>query len=112
METKTFWVGDRPAGTWTFEVLNQRTGAPENLGAYTTARVKLLDSRNREVELADELTRIADFAGGVVTFNWPQESVFTEPGRYVMQLELSGLSARRHTTVQEILVRELGGVGK
>lgn len=112
METKTFWVGDRPSGTWSFEIRNQRTGTPENLGAFTTARVKMLDSRNREVELDPALTRITDSANGVVTFNWPQKSVFTEPGRYVMQLELSGQSAVRHTTVQEILVRELGGVGK
>lgn len=110
MEIKTFWVGDRPAGTWTFQVLNEKTGGVENLSAYTSARVVMVDSRNREIELPDTATRISNAVLGEVVFAWPPDSVFTESGRYQAQLELVGPSATRRTTVQDILVRELGGV--
>jgi hypothetical protein len=47
---------------------------------------------------------------GIVTFLWPQQSLFTKPGRYVMQVELSSINNQRRTTEQVILVKELGGV--
>lgn len=110
MQTKTYWVGDRPAGSWTFQVLNQRTANPEVLTGFTSARVIMLDSENNEVEIPDENVSISNPAAGTVTFIWPQESLFTKPGRYVVQLELIGGTARRKTTVQEILVKQIGGV--
>lgn len=112
METKTYWVGDRPGGSWFFQVLDQRTGSPFNLAGFTSVKVAMLDSDNNEVVFPDQNARISDFANGSVTFNWPTESVFTRPGRYVLQLVFTGDSATRRTTVQEILVRRMGGVTK
>jgi hypothetical protein len=114
MQQKNYWVGDRPGGSWTFQVLNQRSGVPESLAGYSKAKVILIDSDNRQVEIPDVNTAIADAQTGQVVFVWPQDSLFTKPGRYTMQLELSGGSngAVRKTTVQEILVRESGGVTK
>lgn len=114
MDTKTFWVGDKPGGAWTFQVLDEGTGNPMDLSAYTSARVVIRDTDNNEVELAASLTNILPFtvAGeqGIVVFAWPSYSVFTKPGRWVMQLELNGNNVSRRTTVQEILVKEFGGV--
>jgi hypothetical protein len=65
---------------------------------------------NKPVTIPDGSTVISDAASGKVTFYWPSESLFDKPGRYVMQVELDSGTASRKTTVQEILVRKLGGV--
>jgi hypothetical protein len=112
MQIKNYWVGDRPAGSWTFQVLNQRTGLPEDLTSYTSARVIFVDSDNGLIEFGSDNVAITSVTSGLVVFVWPQESLFNKPGRYAVQLELRGLRAIRKTTVQEILVREIGGVTK
>lgn len=112
MELETYFVGEKPGGTWTFQVLNQKTGTPENLAVFNSARVIMLDSDNNEVELAADSAVISNPASGIVAFVWPSESVFTKPGRYVMQIELSSGVALRKTTVQEILVKKMGGITK
>lgn len=110
MATKTYYVGDRPGGAWTFRVLDQRTGAPYNLAGFTSVRALMLDSDNNEVVFPEENAVITDATAGRVTFLWPTESVFDKPGHYVMQLEFNSPSSTRKTTVQDILVRSMGGV--
>lgn len=110
MQTKIYWVGDRPAGTWVFQVLDQKTGAVQDLTGYTSASVTMLDPKNKAVTIPSGSAVITDPVNGKVTFFWPTTSLFDKPGRYVMQLELDSGTATRKTTVQEILVRELGGV--
>lgn len=112
MNVKNYWVGDKPAGTWTIQVLNQRTGDPEDLSNFTEAKVLIVDSDNNVLTFGLHYVVITGAPTGLVTFLWPSESVFTKPGRYAVQLELRGVNAVRHTTVQEILVREIGGVTK
>lgn len=112
MQIKNYWVGDRPGGSWTFQVLNQKTGSPEDLTPYTVAKVLFVDSDNNVKEFGDENVVITSNSEAFVAFAWPQESLFTKPGRYVVQLELRGTSSVRKTTVQEINVREIGGVTK
>lgn len=107
---KTFWVGDRPGGNWTFQILDSRTGIPVDLTNYLSATVILLDPQNNPVEIPDDYTVITDAPSGQVTFLWPIYSLFDIPGRYLMQVELDSVSATRLTTVQEILVRKSGGV--
>lgn len=109
METKTYWVGDRPGGAWFFKVLDQKSGAPFNLTGYTKVRAIMLDSDNREVVFPADNAGISDAASGRVTFLWPDQTVFTKPGKYVMQLEFVGTGSTRRTTVQEIQVKALGG---
>jgi hypothetical protein len=110
MQTKNYWVGDRPQGNWTFQVLDQKTGAVQSLVGFTSANVRIKDPRNKDIEVPDHVTVISDPANGMVSFTWPPYSLFTRPGTYVVQLELSSATATRRTTVQDILVRELGGV--
>lgn len=112
METKTYWVGDRPGGSWLFTVLDQHTGTPFNLSGFTGVRAILLDSENREYVFPDSQVSISNAGNGEATVTWPNESLFTRPGRYVMQMEFSSATATRRTTVQEILVRKMGGVTK
>lgn len=113
MQIKNYWVGDRPAGNWTFQVLDQRTGEAYDLGAFTGVQVVMVDSDNKRVEFPSVNAQIVDSANGMVTFAWPgPESPFPKAGRYVVQLELSSNVTLRKTTVQEILVREIGGVTK
>lgn len=109
MEIKTYWVGDRPPA-WFFQVRDSKTSAPVSIGGYTRIRAILVDSDNREIVFPDANALVTNEANGEVTFIWPQETVFTKAGRYVMQLELSSTTTTRRTTVQEILVKELGGV--
>lgn len=110
MQTKNYWVGDRPSSSWTFQVLDQKTGAVQSLAGFTSAKVLMLDPSNKPVTIADTATVITDAANGLVTFTWPSESLFTKPGNYIVQLELDSGTATRKTTVQDILVRKLGGV--
>lgn len=110
MQSKTYWVGDRPAGAWNFQILDESSGEVQALTGFTSVRVRLLDPKNKPVEIDEQYALISDAATGTVTFYWPTESLFTKPGRYVMQLELTSGTATRRTTVQEIVVRELGGV--
>lgn len=112
MEMKTYWVGDRPGYPWVFQVLNEKTGTPESLGSFHTVKVVLLDSDNDLVEIPQQNVNITNAAEGIVTLVWPSESVFTEPGLYVLQLELIGDTSVRKTTVQNIRVKELGGVNR
>lgn len=112
MEIKTMWVGDMPGGAWFFQVRDQRTGTPYNLAGFTTVRAIMVDSDNREFVFPADNSFIRNSAEGRVDVLWPSASLFTKPGRYQLQLEFSGVNAVRRTTVQEILVKELGGVTK
>jgi hypothetical protein len=110
MQSKTYWVGDRPSGTWAFQVRDQKSGEVMSLGGFTTAKVLLVDPQNKLVAIPDNHVAITNPDQGIVTFLWPQQSLFTKPGRYVMQVELSSINNQRRTTEQVILVKELGGV--
>jgi hypothetical protein len=110
MQIKNYWVGDRPGGTWVFQVLDQTTGTVLDLSGYSSAKVVMLDPKNQPITIAGSNTVISDPVNGKVTFFWPNDSLFNRAGRYVMQVELDSGTAIRKTTVQEILVRELGGV--
>lgn len=112
MESKTYWVGDRPGPAWIFQVLDQRTGTPFNLGGFPNVKAVMVDTDNRRVEFPANNVAMTNPAEGVVTFLWPTESVLKRPGIYLLQLEFSGLNGTRRTTVQEIKVKALGGVTK
>lgn len=112
MQIKNYWVGDIPGGNWNFQVLDQRTGEAQSLRGYTSAQVVMMDSDNNRIEFPGQ-SQVTDPDNGMVTFAWPSDaSPFPKSGRYQIQLELRGATAVRKTTVQEILVREIGGVTK
>lgn len=110
METKNYWVGDRPGGAWFFTVLDQETGSTYDVGGFTRVRAILKDSDNKEYIFPEANVSVTNALAGEVTVLWPTESIFTKPGLYVLQLEFYAPSSTRRTSVQEIRVRELGGV--
>lgn len=110
MQSKTFWVGDRPVGTWAIQVRDQKNGEVMAIGGFTTAKVILLDPQNKVVDVPADHVKITNADQGIVTFLWPQASLFTKPGRYVFQVELSSVNNQRRTTEQVIMVKQLGGV--
>lgn len=109
MDTEVYWVGQIPGRPLIITVLDQ-DGDPVNLNGYTVVRLRMLDSHNSEVDLPEALTEVADANNGRVLFNWPDESIFTGPGEYVLQLELRTPTSKNYTTVQPIIVKEFGGV--
>lgn len=111
METKTFNVGDR-GGSLKVTIRDQKTGNTASLAGYQGVRAFIMDTDNREIILPLANVAIVDPAAGRVDINWPQESVWTRPGYYQLQLEFSSPSIVRRSTVQEIRVEELGGVTK
>lgn len=110
MQAKNYWVGDRPLGSWVFTILDQTSGAVQDLTGYTSATILMLDPRNQTIDIDAANCFISNASAGQVTFVWPQDSVFTRPGRYVVQVQIDGPNASRRTTTQEILVSKLGGV--
>lgn len=108
MDAKTFYVGDRPGGARFYRVLDH-SGNPYNLTGFTQVQAIMLDSDNREVVFPDDNTAITDASTGRVTFLWPDESVFTKPGRYVMQLKFTATGSTRRTSVEEFNIKALGG---
>lgn len=110
MDYKVYWVGEKPAGAMTITVLDQSTGAPVNLNNYQNVRLLMVDSDNQEVDIPAEATVVADGPNGRVAFVWPRDrSLFTKPGEYVFQLEMTTPDVVVRTDAQNIVVKRLGG---
>ena len=113
MDYKVYWVGERPGGSMVITVLDQDTGLPANIAPYNEARMRMLDSKNREVDLGNGEAIISNGSTGRVVFRWPTDkSLFERPGEYVFQIELAGgmgNSVIAKTTVEHIIVKRLGG---
>lgn len=109
MDSKIYWVGEKPGGRITVTVLDA-AGNPANLNSFTGVRLRMLDTDNNEVAIGDTNTDFVNKTAGTVTFAWPTtRSLFEKAGEYLLQLELSTASAKRYTSVQSILVKEFGG---
>lgn len=110
MDYKVYWVDEKPGGAMTITVLDQSTGAPVNLNNYLNVRLLMVDTDNEEVDLGTGETIVSNPENGRVVFVWPREkSLFTKPGEYVFQLELSTPTALVKTDAQNIVVKRLGG---
>lgn len=109
MDTEVYWVGQVPGRPMIITVLDS-DGDAVNLNGYTTVRLRMLDTDNNSVDLPEALTTVADANNGRVLFSWPEKSIFTEAGEYVLQLELRTPTSRNFTSVQPIIVKEFGGV--
>ena len=109
MDIQTFWVGQKPGRPMTITVLDSNYD-PVNLADFTSVYLRMLDSDNNVVDLPASLTTVVNAAQGKVSFSWPSESIFTEPGEYVMQLVLETPSSVNYTNSQAVRVREFGGV--
>lgn len=108
MEIKNHWVGDIPR-PWFIQVRDQESGLPMPLTGFTTVRAVMRGSDNEEIVFDGDNIGVTSAVLGEIRIIWPPESVFTKPGRYVLQVELVGTGAAYKTTVQEINVKQLGG---
>lgn len=107
MNIGTYFVGAVPKRPATFTVLDSK-GTPVNLGLYDSIKARMLGSNNEEIDLTGGTLTITNAAQGKVSFEWPAESVFRNPGEYVLQLELSSPDAKDLTTEAHFFVRNLG----
>jgi hypothetical protein len=109
LSNNTYWVGQVPHEALVISVLSPR-GNPYNLRDYTEVRLRMLDGRNREVDLSGGSYNLNDLDLGRIVFTWPPKTVFKTPGDYVLQVELANDVSRDFTTVATLQVRELGRV--
>lgn len=109
MAMSQYWVGQIPAKPIAIDVRDS-DGRDVNLSAYTDFKVVILGSDNEVVDLTGSLLNTAGAAGGRFVFRFPEDrTLFTQPGMYLMQLELSGPGSKDFTTEHHIKVRRLGG---
>jgi hypothetical protein len=91
-------------------LLKDEGGQNLDLSGYTNVRFRMKGSRNEDVDLIGSDVQIMDRRGGRVALHFAKDhSVFTNPGDYVFDVELSGPSARDYTTSGTIRVTQLGG---
>jgi hypothetical protein len=69
-------------------------------------------SKNEDIDLTAGNVQVMDRNRGRVALHFPKtHSVFTKPGDYVFDVELSGPEARDYTSTGTIRVTKLGGIG-
>lgn len=109
MAISQYWVGQIPSRPIAIDVRDS-FGNRVNLSTYTGFKVVMLGSDNEEIDLTGSVLNSGGASEGRLVFRWPtNKSVFSKPGEYVMQLELSGPNSKDYTTVHTIKVRRLGG---
>jgi hypothetical protein len=109
MEIYEYNVGDIPSPI-AIDV-RDRLGRPVNCAAlYTNYEVVMLDSRDQPVDLSGSSLDSSAAQLGRFIFTWPNKSLFTRRGDYVLQLRLSGNGKVEHTTAATLRVFQLGKV--
>lgn len=104
-----YWKNQIPSKSLSMLVKNE-DGTNMNLSLYSTITVKMLDSRNNEVDLSGHSLNTNNKSDGQVVFVWPTtRSLFDQTGDYILQLELVGEGVKDYTSTHTIRVRELGG---
>lgn len=105
-----YWKDQIPAKSLNITVKDDE-GNNVNLGDYTTISVKMLGSRNEEINLSGSTIIDSNKTLGQIGFIWPTDrSLFEYTGDYVLQLELSGTGKKDYTSTHTIRVRELGAI--
>lgn len=110
MSVGTYWVGEIPTRPLSIRVMDEY-GQEMNLSTYDGFNVKMLDTNNVEVDLSDTTLDAAMAAAGELSLVWPETySLFTEPGEYVLQMELLDGTMKDKTSTYTFTVRQAGGV--
>lgn len=108
MEISQYQVGQKPAHPLAIQVYDSN-GRPANLAGYDTYKVRLIGSRDEEVDLGNAELQTTRARDGRFVFVWPTDrSLFDRAGEYLLQLELSGGGHTDFTTTHTIRVRAVG----
>lgn len=109
MRISSYYTGQIPNDPIVFNVRDSK-GRVKNLSTYTDYTWRMLGSDNEEVDLTGAVSNTAGAATGRFVFRFPEgRSVFTKPGEYLLQLELSGNGRKDFTSEHTIRVRRFGG---
>ena len=107
-----YWVGQIPTKALSIQVKDS-AGNDANLAGYPNVSVKMLGSRNEEIDLSGSTVSTGSKELGIIGFIWPTDrSLFTYPGDYVLQLELAGTDRKDFTSTHTIRVKKLGSVAR
>lgn len=105
-----YWVDQIPARPLAISV-KDTYGANQDLSAYTSFSLELLDEYNNSIDLAGSQLDAVNKPDGRLIFYWPTtRTVFERAGDYVLRLKMSSNTAKDFTTVHNIKVREFGRV--
>ncbi len=108
MDASQYWVGQIPKRPLAIDVRDSM-GRETNLSAYSTFKAKIVGTGNEEIDITGSELQTAGANVGRFIFVWPSDrSLFTKPGEYLFQLELSDSTSKDFTTTWPILVREAG----
>ncbi len=107
-----YFIDQIPARPLVIQVKYQ-DGSDADLSGYTDISVKMVGSRNEEINLNGSSLNTVQKNVGKITFFWPTDrSLFDTKGEYMLQLELKGTGKKDYTSTHTIRVRELGGTIK
>ena len=99
--TLEFVAGSVPVEPLAITVQDEN-GKARNLSSYTGAA--LLFSGPDGVLRTGGTAAITNAASGVVTFTWPETTLFDVPGDYRMALKLTASSGADYTTAVRVVV--------
>lgn len=111
MEIATYWVGEVPRDPLRITVYND-DGTLLDLSGYDTARLLMRGAHNRTIDTTANGGRaeISNLTASEVSYYWPTKSLFTQPGDYQVQVELSGPTSKVYTRIHTLVVKQpIGG---
>lgn len=103
-----YQVGQRPRLPLSITVYGEGNQILD-LSIYDNFNVRLIDGRDRDVDMTGSVLRTTGARFGRFVLEWPADrSLFQTPGDYLLQLELTGAGKRDFTTTHTIRVRGVG----
>lgn len=103
-----YWVDQIPNRPLSI-LVKDGNGVESNLTVYDEIKVRMLGSRNEEIDLSNATINTSRAVEGKIFLVWPTDkTLFEYKGDYVLQLELISDTAKDITTSHTIRVRELG----
>lgn len=110
-----YWVDQIPARPIVIDIMDS-DGITANLSGYTHISAYLIDERNKEVDITGYTLDVSNKSNGRLVFGFPTgRSVFSDPGDFMLQIELKTITnnvvtALDYTNAHQIVVKALGGV--
>ena len=110
MAISQYRVGQIPAAPLAITI-NDSYGRAVDCSIYDEFVVKMLGSRNEEIDLTGSGLQTGGLRTGRFVFEFPKDrSLFEESGDYVLEMQLIRPGAKDITTSHTIRVRDLGKV--
>jgi hypothetical protein len=107
-----YWVDQIPSRPLPI-VVKDGNGVEADLTSYDQIKVRMLGSRNEEIDLSGATINTNQAVEGKIFLIWPtNKTLFEYKGDYVLQVELISSTAKDITSSHTIRVRELGRTQK